>query len=539
MLENNFAGSGILSRFIIKRDKIRQLIWILGLTAFFICFVPVFKDMFQSGGAAERAVSVEMMKNPAMIAIVGPVYGAANYTTGAMYANFMLVFSAMLAGVMSIGLVTRHTRHDEELGRLEVIRSLPVGRLSNLTSTISVMVLSNVILSVLTGVGMYLLREDGMTANGCFLFGAGCGIVGIFFGVSTAIFCQITANNRTATSLSYMWLMVLYLIRAAGDIKDNDAFANISPLGMVLRTKTFVKNQWWPIFAILGISIVLLIAAFILASRRDLTRGLLPEKPGRRHGSVLMSSSYGLALRLLRTTAIIWAVTVFILAGMYGSVFGDLDSFIGNNEMLSAIFTANSHFSVAEQFMSFLMVIMALITSIPVLSSIGKIAAEEKRGHAEHVLGKAVSRSSQMTAYLVPALVLSVVLQVLAALGFWVVGSTVLDTIPSLKVFMISALSYLPAIWVLAGVALVLTAFLPGKMYLSYAYLAYAFFAVYLGTVAKLPEWLKKLSPFGYIAQYPTEKLKAAPLIIMTGIAIVLGIIGYLGYRNRDVKNPS
>lgn len=532
-----FAGSGILSGFIIKRDKLRLLLWIIGLTAFFICFVPVFKNMFNND-PAEMAVTVAMMQNPAMIAIIGPVYGAADYTTGAMYANFMLVFSAMLAAVMNISLVTRHTRHDEELGRLEVIRSLPVGRLSNLASTLIVAVEANAVLTILTAAGMYLLREDGMTLNGCVLFAAGVGAAGLFFAAATAVCCQITANNRTASALAYALLMILYIIRAGGDIQDNQVLTVISPLGLVLRTETFVRNYWWPVAVILIIAAAVAVLAFYLAGIRDLNRGLLPERPGRRHGSFLMNSPNGLAVKLLRSSLIIWALTMFILAAMYGSVFGDLDSFLDGNEMLKAVFQ-NSQYSAAEQFMALLMVIMSLIGAIPVLNFIGKVSAEEKRGHMENVIGKSVSRYRQMTAYLIPAVAASLLFQLLSALGFWSVGSMVLDTTPSLKVFLTSAALYLPPIWVMIGLSVMLTAYLPGRTYIIYIYLAYTFFAVYLGTIAGLPDWTTKITPFGYIPQYPIEEIKAAPLVVQTIIAAVLIAAGMIGYRRRDVKNPS
>lgn len=539
-MEKLFAGSGILSKFIVKRDRVRLFVWLAALAGFVIAFIPVFYNMFGegAGGVMEKSVMVEMMKNPAMIAIVGPVYGAANYTTGAMYANFMLVFSAMIAAVMNIFLVARHTRHDEELGRLEVIRSLPVGRLSNYTSTMSVVVILNVVLTVLTGLGMFLVRQDGMNFNGCMLFAACLGVTGLFFAAVTAIFCQLSANNKTATTAALFFMLILYMLRAAGDMKS-ETLSRISPLGLILRTKTFVSNHWWPVLVVGGISIVLMVLAAYLAGIRDLGRGLFPEKPGRRHASALLSSPYGLAFKLLRNMIIIWAVTIFVLAGMYGSVFGDIDSFLSSNATLKAIFLTNPKFSAVEQFMSLLMVVMSVISAIPVLSFVGKVASEEKQGHAENIFGKSVSRHAQLLSYLIPTLVMGALFQLLTALGFWSVGSVVLDTVPSLGIFLKAAFIYLPGIYVFVGLSVFLTAYLPGKTTLAYAYLAYSFFMVYLGKIAGFPEWTTKTTPFGFISQYPIEKVHVLPLVVLSLIAVVLGALGFIGYRKRDVKNPS
>ena len=528
-----FSGSGMLGRFILRRDRLRLSLWLVGLVAFSVIFVPVFENMLSD--AQGGAMMAEMMKNPAMVAIVGPVYGADNYNTGAAYANMMFLFAVMLAGVMNIFLITRCTRQDEEQGRMEVIRSLPVGRLSSLASALSVAAGINLLLSAITGLGLWALRQDGMTLSGCALFGAGIGAMGLFFAAAAAVFCQLTANNRTATALSFLLMFVLYLMRAAGDT-GAEVLSVISPLGLVLRVQVFVKNIWWPLGVIFALSISLAALSFALAQMRDLGGGLIPERAGRRHASKWLNGPFGLALKLTRTSVIIWMIVIFVFVSMYGSVFGDLDGFIASSDMLSAIFSANSGFSLAQQFIVMLMSIMSMIATLPVLSLVHRIAGEEKCGHAEHILSKAVSRQSQMAVYFVPAIALSVVLQALSAAGFWLVGSMVMESTPSLPTFLVAAFSYLPAVWAMTGVSMALTAFLPGMLSLSYAYLGYSFISVYLGQIAGFPGWMQKLSPFGHIPQYPIESVKAAPLVALLAISAALAAAAFAGYRKRDVK---
>lgn len=533
MTDTLFAGSGALTRFILRRDRFRLLIWVIGLSAFIVALVPVFKDLLQAG--AENRVMEEMMRSPAMVALLGPVYGAGNYNAGAAYGNMMLVISVMIAGVMNIFLVTRHTRQDEEMGRLEVIRSLPVGRLANLLSAMAVSLLSNVALTLLSGFGLYAMRGEGMDFSGCMLFGASMGCIGIFFAAATALFCQLTPNNRTASGLSFMLLLALYMMRTVGDM-GTEALSLISPLGLVLRTQCFVSNLWWPITVILLVSAVIALAAFALASMRDLGQGLFPERPGRRHASRMLSSPFGLALRLLKASILVWAATVFLLAAMYGSTFGHLESFISDNAFLQAIFTGNSEFSLTEQFIALLMAVISMVGTIPVLSFMQRVSGEERLGHTEHLLARAVSRNEQFAAYFLPAVFLSVLLQFLSALGFWAAGSVVLDTAPSLGSFIQAAFAYLPAIWVMLGLSMVFCAYLPDKTSISYIYLGYSVFSIYLGTIAGLPPWTKKLTPFGYIPQLPVEEMKALSLIVLTVIAIGLGVLGFAGYRKRDMR---
>lgn len=528
-----FAGSGALARFILRRDRLRILIWTLGFGGFLVGMVPVFENIILTGD--ENIVMAEMMKGPAMVAMVGPVYGSDNYTTGAAYANMMLLITLIVVGVMNISMVTRHTRQDEELGRLEVIRSLPVGRFSNLAATLIAALVSNFLLFLVTGIGFYAVRVDGMSFSGCMLYGAAMFVVGIFFASTTALFCQITANNRTASGFSFLLLMIMYMIRAVGDM-GTEALALISPLGLILRTENFVNNYWWPVWVILLISIVIALVSLWLAGIRDLGRGLIPEKPGRRHASWLLSGCGGLAVRLLRSSMIVWAVTIFIFAAMYGSVFGDLESFIGDNEMLKAIFATNNEFSLTEQFIGMLVSVMSMLGTLPILSFMQRVWGEEKQGYVEHIWGRAASRTELFLAYFIPSFVMSVVLQFLAAFGFWSAGSMVLDTIPPFGIFLQATFAYLPAIWVLLGITMVLIAYLPDKTSVSYIYLGYSLFSVYIGTIVGLPEWTKKITPFGHIPQIPVEEMNVRNLAVLTIIAAVLMILGFVGYQNRDIR---
>src|SRR5690625_7844430 len=102
----------------------------------------------------ERQAVAETMKNTAIAAMVGQGYGLDHYTNGAMMAHQMLLFTGIAVAIMSILFVARHTRADEEDGRIELVRSLPTGRLSNLTAGISVISGINVLLALLIGLGL-------------------------------------------------------------------------------------------------------------------------------------------------------------------------------------------------------------------------------------------------------------------------------------------------------------------------------------------------------------------------------------------------
>src|SRR5690625_4845814 len=117
-----YHHTGALSRFILRRDRIRIPIWLISLTLLTLTVAMAFTDLYATD--QDRQAIAETMRNPAMSAMVGQGYGLDNYTTGAMMAHQMLLFTALAVAIMSILLVTRHTRADEEDGRIEDRKSV-------------------------------------------------------------------------------------------------------------------------------------------------------------------------------------------------------------------------------------------------------------------------------------------------------------------------------------------------------------------------------------------------------------------------------
>lgn len=522
-----------LVRFILRRERIMSVIWLVSLIGITVMVAIAFQEMYATD--ADRLGMAMTMENPAMIAMCGPVYGIRDYHIGAMMGNEMLLFTILAVAIMNIFLVVRHTRRDEERGRIEVIRSLPVGRLSNLSATMLVSVLVNGALALLTGISLAVLGIESLDWNGSMLYGAALGVCGLFFAALTALFAQLSSNARGATGLSFGALGILYMLRAVGDI-SNETLARISPLGLILRVQVYVKNYWWPVWLVLLITAVIMAAAFFLNSIRDAEQGFLPARPGREHASSYLQSPVGLSLRLLSGSCITWMIGVFVLGAAYGSVLGDLESFIEGNDLLKQMFPPDSSYSLTELFITMLMSVMAMLATVPVLSFILKLRSEEKRNHTEQILSRSVSRTRLMSGYFMIAFLGSLFMLFLSVLGLWAASSFVMAEPIAFASLLKAMMVYLPAVWVMLGLAVLFIGILPEWTGFTWIYLGFSFFAVYLGGILQLPEWLKKLSPFGNIPQLPVDEINYPTLLVMTVLAIILSIIGFVFYRKRDIQ---
>ncbi|AOM82155.1 ABC transporter permease [Salisediminibacterium beveridgei] len=532
MRDHRFAKTWRLTRFIARLDRFKIPVWLIAFT-FFTLIVPVaFQGLYES--QAERDAMAQTMENPAMIAMVG--HGdLENYTVGAMTTHQMLLMTAVVAGLMSILLLARHTRGDEEDGRIELIRSLPTGRLSYLNAALLVITLTSIALALVTGFGLYALGIDTITLEGSLLYGASLGGTALVFAGVTAVSAQLAETSRGTIGLAIALLLGGYLFRGITDI-SNEALSILSPLDWATKTEAFSGNHWWPVLLMIGVSVILFIVANLLLSIRDMERGFLPARSGRRHASFLLTSSLGLSWRLQRAGFLYWLLAMFVLGISYGSVMGDMDSFFEGNELYQQMLFSEEGYSMIEQFIPLLIVIMSIMATIPPVMAMNKLRSEEKKDRIEQLLARSVSRFSLMGSHLLLACMNAAIMLYTAMFGFWIAADLSMDEGIALGTLTEAFMAYLPATLVMVGLAAFLTGVFPKWTSFVWAYLFYSFFVLYLGTLLDFPEWTNQLSPFGHIPQAPIEDITAMPLIIASLIAASLMAAGLIGFRKRDIR---
>ncbi|MCL2818432.1 MAG: ABC transporter permease [Actinomycetia bacterium] len=526
-----FANTAALCRLIFRRDRISMLLWFIGLTVLVVGFGSAIKDMYPS--AVERSIAVEAMKNPAMIAIMGPVNveDITQVSIGEIYALYLTLWTALFVAAMNILHMVRHTRQDEEAGYLEVVRSHPVGRLSNLASAFVTALLLNGALALAMSIGLALLGTEGIDLAGSLLYGAAIGAVGMVFAAITAIICQITSSARTAQALSFGYLAFDFVLRAIGDVRDIDLLSLLSPLGIVVRISAFGANRWWPVLVLGALAITGAAIAFWLSAIRDVDAGLIPARPGRSEASAQLSSPAGLAWRLLRVPAIVWAISIFVLGMSYGTVMGDLEGFIESNEVLRELFTGDP-----MQFITYVMIVLTITGTIPILQFILKARSQENEGYAENTLVRAASRTQQLAGYFLIAAAACVLVPFLNALGLWAGSYPVMKNPIPLLTMLKASMVYAPALLFMLGVAMLLIGFFPRQSIAAWIYLGYAFIVLYFGQLFNVPEWLAKLSPYGYMPQLPVDEYRWLPIFVVVSLALVMFALGFIGHRRRDME---
>jgi len=248
-----------------RRDRVMLPVWIYALTAISVSGGYALKLVYKTA-ASRASLSASVHATPALKFLYGQFYGD---SLGALIAWRYLVYAALGAALMSIFLVVRHTRADEETGRLELVGSTAVGRPAPLAVALVVATTANLILFALSAL---VLAVSGLPVTGAIAFGlaeAGCGLA--FAGIAAAA-AQVTDAARSARGIAIALLAVIFLLRGAGDSGGTHGLAWLSwlsPIGWAELVRPFAGERWWVLALPLLAAVAGVWLAYVLAARRD------------------------------------------------------------------------------------------------------------------------------------------------------------------------------------------------------------------------------------------------------------------------------
>lgn len=330
------TGSGALVRIGLRRDRVKLPVWLLAVTA----FVPYFYTVLSMTTTSRQQLqeSVDLLNNAMGRVFAGPLFGLEHVTLERYFLGYTMEF-LLAAAFMSILLVARHTRAEEQNGRAELVRAAVVGRHASLTAALVLAVLANAGLGGLIAVALMGL---GFPGDSSLLFGAGVAATGLVFAGVTACATQLTEHSRAAGGLAAMVLGVAWALRAFGVVNDEDggALAWLSPLAWPLLTRVLDDQRWWPLLLSVGFAVLATAGAYVLSARRDFGAGLLPSRTGRAAAPRWVRSVLALEVRLRRRTILWWLVVLFAAGLVYGrlgplvAASADADFFGGGVDVL-------------------------------------------------------------------------------------------------------------------------------------------------------------------------------------------------------------
>jgi len=277
----------------------------------------------------------------------------------------------------------------------------------------------------------------------------------------------------------------------------------------------------------------------------------------------LLKSAPGLNLRLQRFVVIMVVIGMFLLGASYGSVLAEIESFVASNDMYQtlilgpvmdisvleglpveeAIVLMNTvlgaaGYSLAQMFSGFINGMMALMGLAALIVFVTKAKSEEKDIRTELVLAASVSRTKYLLGYVAIAMVSAVLLQAAMAYGLYISAAQALPNPDDLGLgFLLqSALVYVPALWIMIGITVMLVGLVPKLTGVVWGYFGYSFFMLMFGRIGVFPEWVNYTTPFGFVPQLPMDEINYLVMGAMVLVAVVLVAVGVVGYNRRDIN---
>jgi ABC-2 type transport system permease protein len=284
--------------------------------------------------------------------------------------------------------------------------------------------------------------------------------------------------------------------------------------------------------------VVLAVAAFAIADRRDVGAGVFQTRPGPASAEGSLSSPTRLVWRLQRGTLAAWAGGALILGLAWASLGDGADEIVGLSDEIEAMFRSMvGEGELVDAYVAFVMSITAIVIAAAMVQALLRTRTEESTGRIEPLLATSLGRHRWLGSTVVvaggAALVIVVVVGLASALVFGVMTDDVAGGVAS---FGGATVAQIPALIAIGGFVVAATGLFPRwAAGLGWGALAASFVMGQLGAILDLPQMVLNLSPFTHVPGVPATGFELLPMAALTLAGVGLGAIGFEAFRRRDL----
>ncbi|GAW48228.1 MULTISPECIES: ABC transporter permease [unclassified Nocardioides] len=521
------TGTLVLLRAFLRRDRWMYLWWPVGIAILYVSQGWSVDGLYATQAEFDKAAA-GMENNAALIAMAGPA--RALNTTGGQVTWQSAAFGAILVGLMSMFIVGRHTRAEEETGRDELLRAAPVGRHAAMTAAVLDAGLANLVVGAVTGAG---LVAYGLAPADSIGLAAGLTLCGWSFTGTALVAAQLTTSTRAAYGLAGAVIGLSYALRALGDISAA-ALSWMSPIGWYQAMHAFSGLRWWPGLLLLAGAGITVAVGYAVFDRRDFGSGVLPARPGPARASRSLGTGLGLAWRLQRAALAAWAVGLLLGGLAFGTMGDDVGDLVGDSQTSRDLVLQGSG-DIVDGFYAMLIVMLAMLAAGFAISSALRPRGEEDAGRVEVLLATALPRSTWLAGHVAVTVAGTLTVLVLAGAGLGTSYALVTGDGSAVARMTVELLMTAPAVLVLAGFARLLHGLLPRAALLAWLALLLSYVVLIFGELLDLPQWFQDLSPFEHLALVPVEPFRWTPFLVLAAVAAALSVAGQIAFRRRDV----
>jgi ABC-2 type transport system permease protein len=530
-LRGALTGTGSLVRLALRRDRVVLPVYVVVVLLMVAVTYSSVETVY--GTQAERdELAASMGTNSAFLALLGPLEHTQSVASTAAWR--VGLFMVLVLGVLAVLTVVRHTRKEEEAGRLELVRAARVGSLAPLATGVLVAAALSLVTGALMAALYVALGADGASSVAFGAQFAALGLAGTGIGVVCA---QVATSSRTANTIGVLLLVAGYALRGVADIEPSADWLHwVSPVGWVQEIDPFGANALGPALLCVALFVVCVAVAARVSLGRDVGAGLLQPRPGPA-GSTSLGSPFSLQARLQVPGVVSWTLGVGAYCLLVGFLLDSVDDLAGSSpQMQQIVEQLGGAGALAQVFQVVIMGFVGIAAAAFAVTLVSRLHAEETAGRTEIVLATGTSRARYLTASVVVLVVGVTVIPLAAGLlmglghglvaGGW--GTAFAEAIGA-------GLVQVPAALVVAGVVLVLYGWWPRLVALGWGLVVVVLVVGQLGELFGLPQWVRDLSPFTHVPAVPLDPFSLGPVLALSAIAAVLVTVAYAGFTRRDV----
>jgi ABC-2 type transport system permease protein len=529
---NSLVGTASLVRLALRRDRVILVVFLLILVASVAASADATVKLYpDSASRLQAAVAINTATST--LALYGPIHDTSSI--GALATFKMGIFGAIAMAILALLIVVRHTRTEEETGRLELLGATVVGRRAPLTAALLVACGASLVIGVATTLGMLAV---GMEPAGSVILGLGYACIGAAFAAVAGLTAQLARSARTASGMAGIALGISYLLRALGDASSTNGIGWLgwpSPVGWWQQTRPYAGDRWWVLAVLLAFAVVVTAAAYALAARRDFAAGLLPERPGPAQAAAGLRTPLALAWRLQRGSFFTWLAVFVVLGAVVGGLTSSVDSFLQSQQAKDLIAKLGGVQSPRDAFLAIELGMAGVMASVFGVLSAMRLRTEETALRVEPLFATSMGRVKWALSHLSISLVGSAVLLAAVGLSAGLVSAKQVGDMGEVGRVLTGALVQIPAAWLIVGIVVAAFGLAPRAIVVGWLALVGFMLLGEFGALFNLSHYVMDLSPFAHVPRLPGGTFSVAPMVWLTAIAAGLIVVGLAGFRRRDV----
>lgn len=481
---------------------------------------------------SKQEMDLTIRSNPAFTLIFGPLGDLS--TRDGFTAWHAFTLGCLFTALMAILLMVRTDRADEDSGQAELIASGMVGGGTRLLVAETVAVLASVAVGVAT-FGATVLA--GGSAGPSAVLGAGYAAAGLVFTAIAAVSAQLGAAASTARSIALGTLGATYMIRGWIDASSAPGWATwTTPIAWIQHARPAVADQWPVLLVPVAVAVVVGVLAHVLQRHRDFGLGLVTPRPGPSRGG-FVATLPGFMWRINRGPLLAWLVALTLLGAEFGNVATSIGSVIAANPDLARVIAsgATSQSQVTAGFVVVIVILLGIITALPGVQVVARLAAEEEDHRLEPLLARAVTRERM--------LILAAGVALIGSTAGMLLGGTALTLVASVQGVSLTAVDLirqsvacLPAVWSLVALAVAGVGLSRQLAPIGWLGVGAAFGLTILGPLFRLDRRILSVSPFWQVPDVTSTAANWVPTGVVALAAVALLALGLAGFRRRDVR---